>query len=138
VFEPALPLSTEDELKEPPRGEEELDDVLACAWICGRAGSRSVGTDGRGAYWGLYQPSTGPREWTDVIDGSSSFSVLEGCWRWFAAALASNRPRGRASSQRTRLPRTREGTKAGSGCFAVWLAESVHLAGRMRLDSVIV
>lgn len=29
-----------------------------------------------GAYCELYQVSTGPRAWTDEIDGSSSFTVL--------------------------------------------------------------
>ena len=31
-----------------------------------------------GAYCELYQVSTGPRAWTDEIDGSSSFTVLTG------------------------------------------------------------
>lgn len=31
VFELALPLTTDEELKEPPRGEDEFDDVLTCA-----------------------------------------------------------------------------------------------------------
>lgn len=76
VFEPAL-FRTEGVLKGPPRGDEELDDVLACACICGRAGSRSVDTVGRGAYCEEYHDaSTGPREWTWEIDGSSSFPVL--------------------------------------------------------------
>lgn len=32
-MELALPFAAEDELNEPPRGEDEFDDVLACAWI---------------------------------------------------------------------------------------------------------
>lgn len=80
VFELALPLPTEAELMESPRGEEELDEPLAWEWIWGSAGSLSLDTAGLGAKWELYQVSTGPRAWTDEIDGSSSFTVLsENC-----------------------------------------------------------
>jgi hypothetical protein len=47
-------------------------------WICGSAGRRSVDAAVLGAYCELYQLSTGPRAWTDEIDGSSSFTVLTG------------------------------------------------------------
>jgi hypothetical protein len=42
VLDPALPFSREEVLKDPPRGDEDVDDPLACGWICGRAGSRSL------------------------------------------------------------------------------------------------
>lgn len=45
-MEPALPLSIEDALKEPPRGDEDVEDPLACGWIWGRLGRRSVDVAG--------------------------------------------------------------------------------------------
>jgi hypothetical protein len=42
------------------------------------AGRRSVDVVVLGVYCELYQVSTGPRAWTDEIDGSSSFTVLMG------------------------------------------------------------
>lgn len=69
----------EAELIDPPRGDELFDDVLVPDWIWGKAGSRSLDTVGRGVNWVLYHDaSTGPREWTCEIDGSSSFSVFGG------------------------------------------------------------
>jgi hypothetical protein len=49
VLDPALPPPAEPELKESPRGEDDVDEVLACDWIWGRAGSRSLDTAGLGA-----------------------------------------------------------------------------------------
>jgi hypothetical protein len=46
VLELALPLSIEEALKEPPRGDEDVEDALACDWICGRLGRRSLDTAG--------------------------------------------------------------------------------------------
>lgn len=49
VFDPALPPLAEPELMESPLGDEEVDGVLACDWIWGRAGSRSLDTVDLGA-----------------------------------------------------------------------------------------
>lgn len=46
VLEPALPLSIDDALNEPPRGDEDVEDPLACGWICGRLGRRSLDAAG--------------------------------------------------------------------------------------------
>ena len=46
VMELALPLSMEEALNDPPRGDEEVEDPLACGWICGSVGRRSLDTAG--------------------------------------------------------------------------------------------
>jgi hypothetical protein len=67
VLELARPCPADAELIESPRGEEDDEDPLCCGLIWGRVDTK----------WDeLYQVSTGPRAWTDEIDGSSSFTVL--------------------------------------------------------------
>jgi len=69
-------LYTEEFAIDPPRGEDEADE-LVCGCIWGRPGSFSPVAVDRGAYCELYHDaSTGPREWTCEIDGSSSFALV--------------------------------------------------------------
>lgn len=75
-MELALPFPAEPALNDPPRGDEDVEDPLACGWSWGKAGKRSLDTADLGAYWELYQVSTGPRAWTDEMDGSSRITVL--------------------------------------------------------------
>jgi hypothetical protein len=49
------------------------DGPFDCIWE--KPGNRSPETAGRGVGWELYHGSTGPREWTCEIDGSSSFAA---------------------------------------------------------------
>jgi hypothetical protein len=48
VFELVL-FPADPALKEPPRGDEDVEEPLACDWIWGRAGKRSFDTAGLGA-----------------------------------------------------------------------------------------
>ena len=62
VAELTLPLYAEELLYAPPRGDDEAEELR-------------LATVGRDVYWLSYHdPSTGPREWTWDIDGSSSFA----------------------------------------------------------------
>lgn len=46
MWELALPLSIDDALNDPPRGDDEVEDALAYDWICGRVGRRSLDAAG--------------------------------------------------------------------------------------------
>jgi hypothetical protein len=76
VAELTLPLYT-DELWDPPRGEDEADEG-PWDWSWARAGSRSAESAVRGVFWEPNHESSGPREWTCEMDGSSSFAAVRG------------------------------------------------------------
>jgi hypothetical protein len=66
-----------DELWDPPRGEDEADEG-PWDWSWARAGSRSAESAVRGVFWEPNHESSGPREWTCEMDGSSSFAAVRG------------------------------------------------------------
>lgn len=71
VAELALPLYTDDPLKDPPLGEGDAEFDCACIW--GSAGSRSP-YDIRGVHWGLHHAASPPRELTWEIEGRARFA----------------------------------------------------------------